>query len=233
MARVNQITPYCMWCLLALVAGMPSSTRTLAQESPSANPPQPTGRIEFDFAGAPPAKVEIDLQPELIGLGETMIASVVDAVANALQQNAEVSRKFELTDERMTALRHVVSSAQGMVHELHVRIYETDETVSAQIAHHFSNKIVESNWDNLLTVRDDDQSVKVAVLRHEDAIRGVFVIVSDGDDVVLLNAACELSPEKVKSLVSIGLQVGMELGLDEVIGKVLEKVSKEIAQELH
>lgn len=223
--------PASLWfgCVLAVIATVPVTTRTLAQESPSLNPPQPTGRIDFDFADAPPATVELDLAPELIGLGESLAASVIDAVTEVLQQDPKMSQQLELTDERLAAIRHVVSQAQGLVEEVHVRVYEDAESMAVPLARHYHAKIQNQGWDNVATVRDGDDYVQVAVFRQTDAIRGVFIIVSDsGDDVVLVNVACDVSPEKVKSLVSTSLRIGMELGLGDVFRDALHKVSKEL-----
>jgi hypothetical protein len=227
------MTPY--WCgfVLAALASAPVTTATLAQDSPSQSPIPAVGRIDFDFSGGAQAAVEIDLPPELIGLGELMATGVVDALMEVLHEDPSASQRMELTEERMAALRHVISSAQGLVEEVRVRVYRLDDAeVASQMVHHYTAQLEEDNWDNIATVREDNEQVRVAVRKQDESIRGVFAIVTNQREVVMVNVACELSPEKVKNLVSTALRIGMELGLDEAIREAMKELPKGIAEEM-
>lgn len=223
------------WCgfVLAALAATVGTSRSLGQDSFSEHAPQVSGRIDFDFATGSAATVEIDLVPELIGLGELMVTGVVDALTEALADDPQASHKLQLTEERMAALRSAVSSTRGVIEEVRVRIYKSDDDATGmQMVRHYTAKLEKDGWDNVATVRENGEQVKVAVLRQSDSIRGVFAIVTNQREVVMLNLSCELSPEKVQTLVSTALRIGMELGLDEVVQDVLEELSEEVTQEL-
>ncbi len=75
-------------------------------------------------------------------------------------------------------------------------------------------------------VRDADESVVVCVLQHASAIRGLFIMVSDRDDLVLVNVVCQLTPENVKQLTNQATKIGMKAGLEGLIEDAMKRIDR-------
>ena len=66
----------------------------------------------------------------------------------------------------------------------------------------------------------------MCALQDDGAIHGLFVIVSERDELVMVNVVCELTPEKVKQVTFHATQIGMTVGLEEVIERAIEQIAK-------
>jgi hypothetical protein len=108
-----------------------------------------------------------------------------------------------------------------------VRVYSDlpeGNDLTAHVTSKFDNQLREGNWDNVARVREDDDLVRVSVLRSDGAIRGVFVIVAERDEMVLANVVCDVSPENAKKLTSAAARIGLENGLGQVIEMKMREV---------
>jgi hypothetical protein len=188
------------------------------ETSPSAN--RTVGRIDFDQADLPPATVEVELDQamfsDLFGLGDAAIAGVVES----FQQSGGGSEGTRLAAEQLTAAREIIQLASQVVREVQVRVYEglpDQADGSAVLASRVDKQLANGSWNTVAKVRDGDDIVRVSLLRHDDGIRGAFVVAGSGKDLVLANVVCELSPENVKKLTSAATKVGLENGLGQVI----------------
>lgn len=182
----------------------------------------PPGRIDFDSANLPPATVEVDITQgmfgDLSGIGDAAIAGVADALSNSAKAG-EGGEDVQLAAKKLAAARELVQLASKVVEEARVRVYEGagKESPDANVAKRFDAQLESGNWDKVVRVHDGDDHVQVALLRADGAIRGVFVIVADGDDLVLVNLVCDVSPERVKQLTSTATRIGLENGLGPMI----------------
>jgi hypothetical protein len=209
----------------AAIAGMVVyalvAVRAQAQE---VNENRVIGRVDFEGANLPPANVEVDLTQgmfnDLFGIGDAAIAGIADA----LSQNSDGSRHPESTRmaaEQLQAARQILDLAGEVVHEVRVRGYEV---TPEGVVPYFDNKVGKGEWETLVRVRKDDENARVSLLRQEGAVRGVFVIASDGRGLVLVNAVCDISPENVKKLTTAATRIGLENGLAEAINAKMQKV---------
>ena len=180
----------------------------------------PSGRIDFAGADLPPATVEVDLSQEifsdLFGLGDAAIAGVIESLTNDRQSHE--SEATELAAEKLSAARQIVQLAKDVVQEVRLRVYEDypeEAGNAADLSRRFDQQLSDGDWDNVVRVRDGDESVNVSFLRVEGSILGVFVAAADGSDVVLANIVCDISPENVKGLTSAATKIGLEHGLRE------------------
>jgi len=101
-----------------------------------------------------------------------------------------------------------------------VRVYENlgDKAEKApDVLSRFDGQLSSGGWDTIVRVRDGDNSVRVCLVRGEGAIRGAFVVVADGENVVLVNVVCDVSPENVKKLSAAATKIGLDNGLEEAI----------------
>ena len=203
----------------------------VAQETDS-RPPLAEGRIDFDAADLPPANVEIDLNHEvfgdLFGLGDAALAGVLESLGQANQSDS--SRVTEIAESRLAAAREVLHLAKAVVREVRVRVYEDlpegQEDAGQKIADSFEKQLQAGNWDRVLKVRENDESVRVAVMRGEGSVLGVFVTVVDGDELVLANVVCQASPENVKKLAAAATKIGLENGLRDILDRELRHLAK-------
>lgn len=192
-----------------------------AARAQSATPAEtgPDGRIDFAAANLPPATVEVDLTQgmfgDLFGLGDAAIAGVTEALSQsqAAEGNPETAA---MAAEKLAAAQQIIGLAKDVVHEVRVRVYEDFPEASVEAVANgtlFDEQLTNGNWDKAIRIKDNNDSVQVSFKRSEGAIRGVFVVVADGKDVVLANVVGDISPENVKKLTAAATKIGLENGL--------------------
>jgi len=187
-----------------------------------------SGHIDFTSVDLPPATVEVDLSQEifsdLFGLGDAAIAGIVESLTQS--NDAQSSQATELAAGQLAAAREIIQLAKQVVREVHVRVYENlgDEQNSAlDLAARFKDQLSSGQWDSIVKVRDGNESAHVSFQRVEGSVLGVFVVVADGNDVVLANVVCDISPENVKNLTAAATKIGLENGLRDAIERKLKR----------
>ena len=190
-----------------------SAVATNAQTIDSAGS-QAVGRIDFKHANLPPATVEVELGPgmigDLLGLGKAALSGV----AETLVESPQSSDTTKLAADQLVAVQEIVQIASEVVQEVRVRVYEDGR---AELGAAFTNQLERGDWNTIVRARDGDENVELSLVRHEGAVRGALVIVADGNDMVLVNVVCNVSPEKVKALTAKAAQIGLDHGLQQVI----------------
>lgn len=181
------------------------------------------GRIDFDDANLPPATVEVDLSQgmfgDLFGLGEAAVAGVAESLRQSAGQSAG-AEGTRMAAEKLAAAQQILELARGVVREVRVRVYKDLRDDSARpdsLMSHYDGQLRAGNWENVIRVRDGDDNIRISLLRHDGAIQGAFVVVSDGNDLVLANVVGDVSPENVKKLTSAAAKIGLENGLQQVL----------------
>ena len=191
----------------------------------------PTGRIDFAAASLPPATVEVDLTQDmfgdLIGLGDAAVAGVVNRSCSRPGRRV-ATRKLSTWPPISSKPRDRSSNRQqGRPRSARVRVYKNlgDKAENMpDMLSRFDGQLSSGGWDTVVRMRDSDESVRVSLVRSEGAIRGAFVVVADGEDVVLVNVVCDVSPENVKKLSAAATKIGLDNGLEEAIkAKLLHK----------
>lgn len=180
-----------------------------------------TGRIDFADADLPAATVEVDLSQEmfgdLFGLGDAAVAGVAETL---LESAGAENKGTKLAAEQLEAARQILQLGRDVVREARIRVYEDLPEESGQaesIIGRFDGQLREGNWENLVRVRKDNENVRVSLIRSNGAVRGVFIVAANGNDLVLVNAMCDISPENVKKLTSAATKIGLENGLQQAI----------------
>ncbi len=188
------------------------------------------GRVEFDFPDAPAATVEVDLTEGMLsafaGVGKAAIQGAIEGLSREEQPDSAVQQSAE----HLQAVNDVFEIASSVIREVRVRVY-SDLSARTQDAHaamvgHYQEKLDGTNWDNVVKVHDGGTNVVVCVLEEDGAIRGAFVIVSEQDDLVMVNVVCELTPDKVRQVTSQATQIGMKVGLEEVIEQAIRQIDQ-------
>lgn len=172
------------------------------------------GRIDLESASLPPATIQIEMGPgmisDLLGLGKAAIAGATDTLIE-LPQGSETTR---LAADQLVALQEIVQIASEVVQEVRIRVFEeSSTTLSAQ----FANQLEAGRWDTIVRVHDGNESVELSLVRQDGAVRGIFVIVADGKDLVLVNVVCNVSPEMMKTLTAKAARIGLDNGLQHML----------------
>lgn len=206
--------------LATLTFGLAAAAHSQAT---AADKESPVGRIDFSAAKLPEANVEVDLSQEmfrdLFGIGDAAIAGVAEALLKA-NTDGETAKSTKLAAEQMEAARQIVQLAGNVVREVRVRVYEDfpkDSDSPEKVFGQFDDQLKSAHWETLVKVHDGDDVVRVSAIRHEGALKGIFVNVTDGDSLVLANVVCDISPENVKTLTSTATKVGLDNGLAQQI----------------
>lgn len=205
-----------------------ASAQAAAQDAPAR---AAAARVDFDHPGSGSPTVEVDLPAgmlsDLVGLGDAAVAGVAEAL-NGAQLSGDVQAEVKLAHEQLAAIRAIVASLQGAIGEVRVRVYDGDSDApvnAAAITEHYAQKLQGSAWDKIVSVRENDDSATVFLVRDAGAVKGVFVVVADGSDLVLANVLCDVSPERIKQITQQAASIGLELGGEQAL--------RELARELH
>jgi hypothetical protein len=223
------------WCSLALAAIVfaagSSSVRNAvwAQVASESAIAVESARVEFDHPGGGTPAVELDLPAglfrDVVGLGDAAIAGVAEGLQTAPVNDEATQADVKLATDQLAAIRTIVGSVQGALGEVRVRVYADSEGIDVgSLVSHYDAKLNESAWTKIVHARDDEKFATVFLMRDNGAVRGVFVIVTEGRELVLVNVLCDISPERIKQITkqatSIGLELGGEDALREIVGKI-------------
>lgn len=189
-----------------------------------------TGRIDFEAANLPAPTVEIDLSRgmvhDLFGIGDAAVAGVAESLLQSAERS-DGTAATRLAAEQLAAARQVLQLASEVVQEVRIRVYRglPDDSVKPEsLAAQFDQQLRAGNWDNVVRVRENEQSVRVSLLRDEGAVHGIFIIAGNqGREIVLANVVSDISPENVKKLTSAATKIGLENGLAQVIEAKMSK----------
>ena len=193
------------------------------------------GRVPFDFPEAPPATVEVDLSEGMMlalsGIAQAPLTGVAEGLADSRHGNP--APEIAQSAEHLKAVNQMVTELTGAVHEVRVRVYDNLSDVApekrAAMIRHYQDQLRGSSWDSIVRVNDHGSKVNVNVLRSEDAIRGIFVLVSEENELVMANVVCELTSERIKQVAHGATLIGMKFGLE----KAIQQAMIEIGRELH
>jgi len=181
------------------------------------------GTVDFDYADAPPATVELDLSQgmfhDLFGIGDAAVAGVADALAQSTgaKQGAEGAK---MAADQLVAARQIVQVAGQVVQGIRVRAYKgvTEQSVKAdKLVAHYDNKLRTDNWQSILRAHEGDQMVTVWAFRTSGAIKGLFVVAAAKDNLLLANVICDISPENVQKLTTAATNSALQAGLAQFI----------------
>lgn len=216
----------------ALLAATNAGTR-LAQAQPERESAQASdaARVDFDHPGGGTATVEVDLPAglfgDVIGLGDAAIAGVAEGLLKA-KASSEAGADVKLATDQLAGLRTIIGSLKGAVGEVRLRVYEGRDGGASPdadgVADFYAKKLEGTAWSRIVNVRDGDDRVAVFLMRDDGAIRGVFVVAGETDDLVLANVLCDLSPERVKQITQQATSIGLELGGEDALREIVREL---------
>jgi hypothetical protein len=178
--------------------------------------------------------VEVDLSEGMMlalsGIGQAALNGVAEAIVESDQENP--APEIAQSAEHLRAVNQMVSELTSAVHEVRVRVYDNLSDVAADtragMIRHYSEQLGNSSWDSIVRVNDHGSLVNVNVLRSEGAIRGIFVLVSEQDHLVMANIVCELTSERIKQVAHGATLIGMKFGLDKAIQQAMAEVERDL-----
>lgn len=198
-----------------------------AQELPPASA-HSSRLIPFDHPDADAPNLEVNVSgpilDDLFGLG----AAALEGVAEGLLQADADSPTNKTAAAQVGAIREMVGLVRGAVDEARVRIYSDRESVpsASEIAQHYSAKLAPAGWEPVVRMKSDRESIAVLLQRTDGALRGLFVVVGDGSELVLVNAACDISPERLKHLTKRATVLALEMGAAEELHRAMAHLQK-------
>lgn len=203
---------------LVMYSALAAGAQTVQAEQASA-----VGRIDFAVANLPPATVEVELGPgmisDLLGLGKAAIGGV----AQTLVESPNGSETTKLAADQLAAVQEIVQISSEVVQEVRVRVYEDGPT---DLGAKFADQLQSANWNTIVRVHDGNDNVAISLVRQDGAVRGAFVVAADGNDLVLVNVVCNVSPEKVKTLTAKATQIGLDNGLQQLLEQKLKHLHR-------
>ena len=64
--------------------------------------------------------------------------------------------------------------------------------------------------------------MQVSAVRSDGAIKGLFIIASESNNLVLVNVICDISPENAKRLSTAAVKAGLQAGLDKHLEEAIK-----------
>jgi hypothetical protein len=209
---------------LVMYVGVATAT---AEENSTASSGE-IGRIDFDHVGTAQKSVEVnlgsDMFGDLFGIGDAALAGVAEALSSSPQAQ-EGSEAVKMAAEKAAAAREFVSIAKNVVKSVRLRAYEGLADAAkeqASVAAHYESQLKSGGWENTVKARDGDQNVQIAAVRGDGAIKGLFIVASEGNNLVLVNVTCDISPENAKKLTNAAVKAGLQAGLDKHLEHALK-----------
>jgi hypothetical protein len=188
------------------------------------------GRIEFNHPGSAKKYVEVDLGPDmfgdLFGIGDAALAGVAQALGDSPQAK-EGSEAIKMAAEKAAAAREFVDIAKHVIASVRVRAYDGLENPTEEkssVSTYYDQQLQSGGWENLVRAQDGDKSVRVSAVRADGSIKGLFVIASERDKLVLVNVTCDISPENAKRLTTAAVTTGLQAGLDKQLEEAMKHV---------
>ena len=201
-----------------------------AQETTSPSSAE-VGRIEFSHPGAAKKFVEFDLGPamfgDLFGIGDAALAGIAETLGDSPQAR-EGSEAIKLAAEKAAAAREFVGIAKDVVKSIRVRAYDGLENPTEEkssVSGYYDQQLQSGGWENTLRAQDGDKSVRVSAVRADGAIKGLFVVASESNKLVLVNVICDISPENAKRLSTAAVKAGLQAGLDKHLEQALKNIN--------
>jgi hypothetical protein len=201
----------------------------------------PPGAVAFDSAGPKPT-VDLTLSPgmfrDLFGLGDAAVTGMIEALNRAQEQNG-AAEELQFGADQLQLVQQVIGEAQKFVRQVRVRVYKQGGSGAAAfdptaIMDGYASQLTGTGWEQVVSAQENGQQVQVSLYRSEGAVRGVFVAAhSNGGELALVNAVCELSPENVKRLTDLAVSAGLKFGLQDELRKGLEEMRAKHAGKQH
>lgn len=206
---------------LALVATAGAQRAAFAADAP-------TGHIEFDYPGAAKATVEVDLSRDtfgsLFGIGDGALAGVAEALSQSTQAQ-EGSETIRQAAQQAASAREVVAIAKDVIDAVRIRIYhglESSSAGSTGVIAHYDEQLESGGWQSAVRVREGDKNVRISTVDDNGAIKGLFIVAAEGDDLVLVNVTCDISPENAKKLSAAAVKSGLAAGLEKKLERAMK-----------
>jgi tetratricopeptide (TPR) repeat protein len=163
------------------------------------------GVVEIDLPGAAEAKVEVNITGKLFSVA------------------AKAVRSEEEPD---------LSDFLAGLKALHVRVYETKSLVEQpgivefckDMVKYYEQKLLKANWEVVARIKENGNMTGIYTLTQNDVVRGLFAVVSNEQEIVIVNLAGKIDLSKLSELNSIA---GMDLKLPNLGTKGKKKVSPE------
>jgi tetratricopeptide (TPR) repeat protein len=163
------------------------------------------GVVEIDLPGAAEAKVEVNITGKLFSVA-------AKAVEN----------------EKEPGLSNFLAGLKA----LHVRVYETKSLVEQpdivafckDMVKYYEQKLLKANWEVVARIKENGNMTGIYTLTQNDVVRGLFAVVSNEQEIVIVNLAGKIDLSKLSELNSIA---GMDLKLPNLGTKGKKKVSPE------
>ncbi len=217
-----------LMCLLTVVA---------RAEDPIASKPDSPGNVDFDYADAPAATVELDLSQgmfhDLFGIGDAAVAGIADALAKSGDSDSKHGAEgAKMASDQLAAARQIVQTVGQVVQGVRLRVYQgvTDQSHKTdKLVAYYDNKLRTDNWQSILRGHEGNQMVNVWAFRNSGAIKGLFVVAADKGNLLLANVVCDISPENVQKLSTAATNSALQAGLAQFIEMKMGKAHSPVA----
>ena len=131
------------------------------------------GLILFDFPEPLTAKVEVNLPAKLINL-----------VTKSVSDDPEVVELIQMLDG------------------IYVRSYDWGTIDEKKLVNYFKEKLEKDEWEVLVKIEENTETVEINLLFDEDKVYGIFVIViaKRSGEATFVNIVGKIAPERVEEL---------------------------------
>ncbi|MAT69060.1 MAG: hypothetical protein CMJ58_05995 [Planctomycetaceae bacterium] len=197
----------------AAIAAIAVSGVAQAQQESAGTSLAKANLIRIDHPGAGRPMVDVALPAGMFDDVRGLIDAALTGVLEALQSDADGGPPAQFAAQHVAAVREVTGILEGAIEDVHIQVYgEAAGGDAGAIADYYAGKLSSVGWDQVVRARDGDESAAVFLLRQDGAVRGVFVVAGEDGHTALVNAACDISPQRLKDLTRRVTKLWLELG---------------------
>ena len=161
-----------LFTLLFLALSLALMQSAVAQQDKSDKTDR-KGLILFDFPEPLDAKVEVNLTAKLISL-----------VTKSVSNQPEVAELIQMLDG------------------IYVRTYDRATIDEKKLVNYFKEKLKKDEWEVLVKIQENSETVEINLLFDEDKVYGIFAIIipKRSGEATFVNIVGEIAPERIEEL---------------------------------
>jgi hypothetical protein len=129
------------------------------------------GRVSLDFPNAPEPTIAVNLSGQLLAL-----------LSRSAKQEPGVSQ------------------FAAMIEGIYVRGYDKASGDSDRMARHFEDVLKKEKWELIVKIKEEDDLIKVYLLPDQDIVHGIFVMLANPTETILVNVFGKIDVDKIGGL---------------------------------
>lgn len=186
----------------------------------------PAARAADSALELPKPKVSINVSSSLLGSFFGVTDAALEGVVTAMRGHKGSSDAVPMTAEQLSAVKTVVSLAQDALQGVRIQVYEgADPALFTGLSErHEASLDSNAGWEQVIAVDEDNERVRIALRNTDGAIRNARILAVNGSETVVVDADCDVSPERAREMAEAVTKIALDLGLEKQLEKAIQEI---------